>query len=302
MTHIKTLALAGAFVLLGVSASAAEPLKVYTDNYPVTYFAERIAGDTVGHELEIVFPVPQGVDPSFWRPSIADIGELQHADMIILNGADFATWMTKASLPRSVLVDTSQSFSDRFMAGETITHSHGAEGEHTHTATASYTWLDFSQAALQADAIAAALTRLVPDKADTFAAGLADLKADLASLDEDGEATGAAASGLHFISSHPRYQYLARAYGLEMEFVTWPPTETPSDEEWTKLQGMLDRTTKPVVMVWEAEPLPEVRQRLEDLGVRIFVFPTLANAAPGEDFITDMHDTITEFANSMMNL
>ena len=37
---------------------------VYTVNYPLAYFCERIGGK----HIEVVFPAPQDIDPAFWTP------------------------------------------------------------------------------------------------------------------------------------------------------------------------------------------------------------------------------------------
>jgi len=132
------------------AATADERPVVVTVSYPLAYFAETLGGD----EIEVLFPVPEGVDPSFWRPAISDISAMQAADLILLNGADFATWTTRASLPRSRIVDTSAAFSDLYIQTETITHSHGDGGEHSHTGVASYLWLDPELALKQAEAMA----------------------------------------------------------------------------------------------------------------------------------------------------
>ena len=39
-------------------------LTVYVVNYPLKYFAERIAGE----HARVVFPAPRDVDPAFWNP------------------------------------------------------------------------------------------------------------------------------------------------------------------------------------------------------------------------------------------
>ena len=122
---------------------------VVTVNYPIQYFASRLVED----DAEVRFPVPEGIDPSFWRPTIADISSIQSADLILLNGAGFATWIDRVSLPRSKTVDTSAEVRDRFISTETITHSHGDGGEHSHEGIASYIWLDPSIAIAQAEAI-----------------------------------------------------------------------------------------------------------------------------------------------------
>ena len=65
-------------------AQADQVLSVYTVNYPLAYFAERIAGD----QARVVFPAPSDVDPAFWQPDRETIRTYQQADLILLNGAD----------------------------------------------------------------------------------------------------------------------------------------------------------------------------------------------------------------------
>ena len=54
---------------LPLQGVADEKLTIYTVNYPLTYFAERIGGD----EVEVVFPAPHGEDPAFWSPEAETI-------------------------------------------------------------------------------------------------------------------------------------------------------------------------------------------------------------------------------------
>ena len=59
---------------------------VYTVNYPLQYCAQRIAGDT----LTVVFPMTVDEDPAYWKPAPQIIQAYQNADLILLNGADYA--------------------------------------------------------------------------------------------------------------------------------------------------------------------------------------------------------------------
>ena len=107
------------------NSSASEPLRVYVVNYPLKYFAERIGGDNI----QVVFPAPQDVDPAYWTPDLATIGAYQQADLILLNGAGYAGWIDKVSLPRAKLVNTSKKFQDRIITIKgAVTHSHGPGG------------------------------------------------------------------------------------------------------------------------------------------------------------------------------
>ena len=141
--------------VLPAGASAEKPV-VYTVNYPLYYFATRIAGDAA----EIVFPVPADIDPAFWMPAPEEIAGFQKADLILLNGAGYAKWVEKAALSEYRMVNTSESFSDRYIKTRgDVTHNHGPAGEHSHSGIAFTTWLDPTLAIIQAEAIYEALLK-----------------------------------------------------------------------------------------------------------------------------------------------
>ena len=287
--------LAGVAIAAAAPAGAADPLTVYTVNAPLADFARRLAGEAA----QVVFPVPEGADPALWRPSISEVSDYQSADLILLNGAGYAQWTAKTSLPRSRTVDTSRGFADDLIPVDGVVHSHGAEGEHSHAGTASITWLDFTQAGEQARAVAEALQLRLPEQADTIAANLAILERDLAALDLEAQRLGAAAAGLRIVASHPRYQYFARAYGLDVVNLQWDPGEAPTPEQWAELEALrADKDTR--LMLWEAEPLPGTRDRLQAEGMQVVLFPTLA-AASG-DFVTLARENLARLVTALAAL
>ncbi len=287
----------GAASLAAVPAWAQGRPVVVCVSYPLAYFAERLAGDAA----EIMFPVPADADPSFWRPGIAEISTIQSADLIVLNGAGFAAWTTKASLPRSRIVDTSAGFADRFVSTETLTHSHGAEGAHSHTGTASYTWMDFALAARQAEALAAAMVKPMPDAEAQIAVELERLLTDLATLDETARTIGAQAEGLSIIASHPRYPYFGRAYGLDLSAVDWDARETPTEDQWQALEARVAETGAEL-FIWEVEPLPEARDRIRELGLVDVVFPPLANRPETGDFVGTMEGSLERLKKAVSDV
>ncbi|MEL6799970.1 MAG: metal ABC transporter substrate-binding protein [Pseudomonadota bacterium] len=265
-----------AFVSLGVAltagaAVAEERPRIVAVNYPLAFMAEAL----VGEAAEVVFPVPDGVDPSFWRPSIADISMMQSSDLILLSGAGFAAWIDRVSLPRSRLVDTSSDYFDRFIATGTITHSHGDGGEHSHEGTATYTWLDPELAMAQATAVAAAITARDLAPAADVGAALADLTAQLQALDEEAESALADAGETVFIATHPRYQYLARAYDLTVLSLEWEAGAMPNAAELSALEAMVaDQGAD--VLIWEATPPDAALEAVASLGLASVTFPPLA--------------------------
>jgi len=260
---------------------------VATDNYPLAYFAQRLGGGAV----DTLFLVPKETDPSFWRPGISDIAAIQGADVIALNGAGFSTWPTKASLPRSRTIDTSAAFTDRLIRTDTVTHSHGEGGQHSHEATASYTWLDFALAQEQATVLAGAMIRAFPDQEAAITQQSDALIADLTDLDTRADALSDLDGAGPIIASHPRYQYFGAAYDLDIAAVEWDANEEPTDEQWTALEAMIAETGAQF-FIWEATPSPGAQDRLASLGVTDIVFPPLANTPAEGDFVEMMNASL----------
>lgn len=276
------------FVLPLQQAFADNKLTVYTVNYPLTYFAERIGGEHVN----VVFPAPPDIDPAFWTPDTETVRKYQQADLIILNGAGYEKWTKKVSLPMLRTVDTSKAFKNNLIHIETnVTHSHGPGGDHSHGGTAFTTWLDFSQAVLQAEAIYKALSRKAPDYKTNFTENLEVLKKDLLELDEQMAAMNVKKSGLPLVGSHPVYQYMARRYNLNLKMVMWEPDADPSETQWKHLQGLV-KAHPAEWMIWEGEPLPGSAKRLQDMNIQSQVFsPCFARPHQG-NFLTVMQQNI----------
>ena len=289
------------FLLIGLTASAnslaADKLSIYVVNYPLKYFAERIGGEYV----DVTFPAPPDVDPAYWTPDIATITKYQQADLIILNGAGYANWISKVSLPRSKLVNTSKSFKDRYITLEdAVTHSHGPKGEHAHAKVAFTTWLDFEFAALQALAIAKAFDRKRPQYREVFERNFAALKNDLIALDTDTQKVIARNPTLPLVASHPVYDYLARGYGMNLKSVHWEPDEIPNSEQWMDLQQMLE--THPATwMVWEGEPVAESVKQLKAKGIDSLIFEPCASQPQEGDFFTIMQQNIENLRKAYAN-
>lgn len=279
--------------LAATTAAAQDRPVVAAVSYPLAYFAERLGGEAV----TVRFDAPEGADPAFWRPSLAQIGAIQQADVIALNGAGFADWTDRASLPRSRVVNTAAGFADALIATETVTHSHGDGGAHSHTGTASHTWLDFAQAATQAEALADAMQRRLPDLRDVVAANRAALAEDLAALDAAARDAVSSLRGTTVLTSHPRYQYLARAYGFDTRAMEWEAGAMPSEVEWQALADA-QAETGARVLLWEAAPPEDAMERARALGLAPVVFAPLAARPTSGDFLSVMRAQIDALARA----
>lgn len=288
---MRAIAFAAAAALAAAASTlAAAPIVVYADSGHLAHFAQRLGGDAV----DARFPAPEGVDPEFWRPSIAVIAAYQGADLILLNGAGFAGWTERVSLPRGRVVDVSRGFADRFIAVEGVTHSHGPEGEHTHEGTSPYVWLDFALAAEQARAVAAAVARRAPDAAAAVEGRLAAFEAELAALDAEARALGGGA----LLASHPRYQYFARAYGFTVESVDWDPEQAPTAEAMAELAALRDAHPADV-MLWERAPVPAMAEALADAEIVVVVLDHGTAMDVDDDFVGMMRAALTALGDAL---
>lgn len=283
-----------AFALLFVATltSAQERPRIVTVNYPLQYIAEQLLGDAA----EVVMPVPADVDPSFWRPSISDISDIQSADLILLNGAGFATWVDRVSLPRSKIVNTCAAIEDQFIVTESITHSHGEGDEHSHEGLASYTWLDPSIAIAQAEAVAAAITARDLAPAAEVESRLVALRSEFEALDMQAKSALAGLTDVPMIATHPRYQYFARRYDLSIAALEWEAGAMPTDAEIADLQAKIGETGARV-LIWEAEPPAAAFEITAALGLQNVVFPTLAHGVEGFSFAQVYDQAIAAVAN-----
>jgi zinc transport system substrate-binding protein len=270
------------------SGSSKDKPTVAVANYPLQYFAERIAGG----KIEVIFPIPSDIDPAFWKPEPAGILRFQTADLILLNGAHYSKWLDKVTLPRRKLVNTSQEFKDKFITIQDFTtHRHGPQGKHAHTGLAFTTWLDFQQAVHQAEAIFKAMVILTPEHKAHYTNNFGDLKKELLALDQRVEDMVARNRDQPLVASHPIYDYFARRYGLNIRSVLWEPDDLPNRQQWLALQTLL-KNHPAKWMIWEDQPLSQSVERLEALGIHSVVFHPAGNVPDQGDFLTIMRQNI----------
>jgi len=262
--------------------TAGNPIAL-ASNYPLYYFADQIAGGVV----DVRLPEIEG-DPAGWIPRSDDVGLLQRADLLILNGAGYESWLSFVTLPESQLLDTTATMAERLIPVEDgVIHQHGPAGQHSHTGTAFTTWLDPTLAVEQARAISGRLSELAPEQQETFELNLGRLETRLMELDAALEDAFAALGGQPLIFSHPVYQYLQRRYGINGRSLHWEPDAEPGARDWIEFSNL--RSGHPAsLLLWEDQPLEATVQELTRGGITSVVFRPVANRPAEGDFLSEM--------------
>ena len=268
------------------SQTSAAATTIYVVNYPLQYFAERIAGD----QLRVEFPAPPTVDPAAWMPSAETIAEYQQAGLILLHGGTYAKWTATTSLPQSRVITTLPPSADHFPHIDgAIKHAHGPRGALTRARTATITWLDPTLAVAQANAIRAALVEKFPAKEAAFEEGFASLRADLMSLDEHFAGLVAEKQERPIYVSRPVFHHWIRRHQLNGKSLDWAHDTPLSAAEFQEFAA-LHAAHQGKWMIWDGAPHPDTVDQLQSLGIDSVVFQICNNVPAAGDYLAVMRE------------
>jgi zinc transport system substrate-binding protein len=299
MRAINTSLLIGIALLMQLTGCGREPAKqqgtaetapyIVAVNNPLLYFARRLIGD----DIEVHLLAPGDIDPAAWQPTVADVLHLQGAELVLLNGAGYSSWLDKIAMSSDKLVVTSEAVKDRWIElSDTISHSHGPAGEHAHGGYAFTTWMDMSLARAQAEAVAASLQQRWPQLSDAIAGNLTALSADIDGLDEGYRQQALRLAGRQLIYSHPVYQYFQRRYQLPGYSLHWEPGVMPAEQQWEALRQQLNDSA---LFIWEGEPAAPIRDRMASLGLEFVVLDPAANTS-GKDWLAVQRENLARLS------
>ncbi len=267
---------------------------VATSFYPTTFMAEQLLGSAV--PVECI--VPEGVEPSAWRPNDNAVQQLQSAKLVVLNGAGFEKWVTTTTLPAARLVDTTSGLAEPLIQyRNVITHQHGPAGDQSREGIDAHTWLDPIIAKHQATKIAEAATREWPEHAAAIETNLRSLCEKFDEIDQRFKALTPQFAKLHFLCSQPAYNYLGRRYEWEIQNIDSPlPAGLPDD-----LPDDLKVGSTPI-FIWESEPDSKTVAELATAGIYSVTFRTGKQRPESGDYLTLMNANLDAPAKAIGEL
>ncbi len=245
-------------------------LKVYTSFYPMYDFAKKVGGD----KIEVTNLVPAGMEPHDWEPTTKDIENLEHADMLIYNGAGMEHWVEDVvgalSNKDLVLVEASKGIElmeghhhdhdDHNHEGE-VAHNHddhNHEGEvdhdhddHNHEGEADHNhddhnhghydphvWTSIKNAKKEMETIKEALVARDPENATFYEENYRMYAKQFDELDKTFEEKISALPNKNIVVSHEAFGYLCKDYGLnQMGIEGLSPESEPNP---TRMAAVVD--------------------------------------------------------------
>jgi zinc transport system substrate-binding protein len=240
---------------------------------PHAWLVARVAGDSV----EIHTLLGPGESPATHQPSDLQVSGILASDVFFSAGVPFETGAWFDALDGMLeIVPLGEGVATRIMAG----HSHG-DGHTDHSAAEldPHAWLSPKRLAAQATTVAATLSRLDPDRADTYTANLEALVAELAELDAWIRSTLDPHRGRSFMVFHPSWGYFADDFGL-VQIAIETEGKQPSDAELTRLTSSAETSMITVVYVQPQIAGQSARALAGAIGVRVETLDPLVPDVP----------------------
>lgn len=272
--------------------------EIYVSFPPLASMAQRIVGDAV----TVHCPLPEGVHPGSWAPSRDVITLFQNAPLVLVHGAELESWVGKASLPASSLVDVSAPLSGYAIEIEHPGHSHGSGGAGSHTHPDPHMWLDPTLAKKQAEVVLEAVVKRWPDVEKAARSNYAQLASDFDELDKRWKAMSFKLSAAKSYAASHSLAYLAKRYGVEfLGDLHLSATKVLSPDALEILATNIG-VGGPKLLWWDTEPSADVAKALLDrFGFRSVYIDTAATMQDG-DYIEVQSQNIERVEKALASL
>jgi manganese/zinc/iron transport system substrate-binding protein len=200
----------------GNSSASTKPRVVATTTM-IGDLVRQIAGDRV----DLVVIMPPGVDPHTYKPSTADLGNVQRATLVLFNGLHLEGKMV--DLLENDVKDRAVAVTRSLPQDVLLAWKQGESGAHD-----PHVWFDASIWAKAAVTVCEALTRIDPAGREQYTANLAQVESALKSLHEKVKQKLAEVPRERrvLITSHDAYNYFGKAYDVEVFGLQGISTET----------------------------------------------------------------------------
>jgi zinc transport system substrate-binding protein len=159
----------------------------------------------IGQEkIDAILLVPIGVEPHDWEPTIRDVQEMQKADLIIINGIGFESWV--------------DSLDENNYQGTIIDTSIGILDKNHDDSIDSHIWLNPAYAKIQVQNIASAFSTSDPENGEFYHTN-AEKYVEKLNLLDSRIRNELSSCNSDFVSFHDAFSYFADAYDLNQHTI-----------------------------------------------------------------------------------
>jgi zinc transport system substrate-binding protein len=264
--------------------------------YPLEFVATAIGGDLV----DVVNVTPPGVEPHDLELTPSQIMTLDDADLLLyISGFQPALEEAAEQSPPTASLDILTVSGLNLLEATDDGHDHGTEKEHadeeksTEGINDPHVWLDPERLIVVANAVAAKLSEVDPDNAQTYDNNAETFIQELTELDGKFVAGLASCERDLIVTAHAAFAYLADAYGLTQEAIAGiSPEAEPTPKRLNEIgkEAKADGTT---TIFFEVLASPKVAQTLaDDLNITAAVLDPLEGISEGQTYFSTMESNL----------
>ena len=290
-------------ILTGCSSSedstdATGKITVVAALYPLELVATSIGGDLVN----VVNVTPPGVEPHDLELTPSQIITLDDADLLLyISGFQPALEEAAEQSPPTASLDILTLPGLNLLDATEDGHDYGAEEVHADEEVHSdkemvsdpHVWLDPERLIVVANAVAAKLSEVDPDNAQTYASNAEIFVQELTELDGKFVAGLASCERDLIVTAHAAFGYLADAYGLTQEAIAGlSPESEPTPKRLNEIgkEAKADGTT---TIFFETLASPKVAQTLaDDLNIEAAVLDPIEGISEGQTYFSIMESNL----------
>ena len=280
-----------------------DELQVYVSFYPLYETTQAI----IGQKADVKILTPANVDPHDFDPSIKIIQEMKTADLIILNGGGFESWISNMEFESGQLLDSSNGIS--FLKTESIDHHEIPEEEHEeheeHEVTIDpHIWLNPNLVKIQVKNITERLSEIDPENSKSYNENALQYVEKLELLDLQIREELSSCSKKDFITYHNAFSYFSSEYGLTQHTIT-KGVHAHSQPTAKSIEDIIDLAKKLDINVIFAEDTSDIRISkviADEIGADVLILSPLATKnTENKNYFERMQENVSNLKEALCN-
>ena len=286
-----------------------DELQVYVSFYPLYEPTQAVIGD----KADVKILTPPNIDPHDFDPSIKVIQEMKTADLIVLNGGGFESWISNMELDSDQLLDSSNGIS--FLKTESVDHheehdEHAKEDEHDEheehkVVSDPHIWLNPNLVKIQVKNIAERLSEIDPENSKSYNENALQYIEKLELLDLQIREELSSCSKKDFITFHNAFSYFSDEYGLTQHTITKGVHDHSATPTAKSIEDVIDLAKELNLSVIFAEDTSDIRISqviADEIGADVLILsPVATEDIENKNYFERMQQNASNLKKALCN-
>ena len=283
--------------------------QVYVSFYPLYETTQAV----IGQKTDVKILTPTNVDPHDFDPSVKIIQEMKTADLIILNGGGFESWISNMEFESGQLLDSSNGIS--FLKTESVDHHEITEEEHEEheeneeheeheVVSDPHIWLNPNLVKIQVKNIAERLSKIDPENSKSYNENASQYIEKLELLDLQIREELSSCSKKDFITYHNAFSYFSNEYGLTQHTIT-KGVHDHSQPTAKSIEGIIDLAKKLDIKVIFTEDTSDIRISqviADEIGADVLILSPIATQdKENKNYFERMQENASSLKEALCN-